>query len=56
VGRLVAGVGTFFGGAIAAHAGGPHRAIFWTGFLYLLGLAVAMVIPEVPEERAAARA
>jgi MFS family permease len=46
VGRLIAGVGAFFGGAIAAHAGGAHRAIFWTGFLYLAGLAVAMFIPE----------
>lgn len=50
VGRLIAGIGTFFGGAIAANAGGAHRAIFWTGFLYLAGLVVACLIPELPGE------
>jgi predicted MFS family arabinose efflux permease len=49
VGRLIAGIGTFFGGAISAYAGGPHRAIFWTGFLYIAGLAVSLFIPEVRE-------
>jgi MFS family permease len=49
VGRLVAGVGSFFGGAISADAGGPHRAIFWTGLLYVVGIGVAAMMPEVPE-------
>lgn len=51
-GRLIAGVGAFFGGAIAAYAGGPHRAIFWTGFLYVAGVVVALFIPELEERRA----
>ena len=50
-GRLIAGVGAFFGGAISAYAGGPHKAIFWTGFLYLVGLVVALFLPEIPDEQ-----
>lgn len=49
-GRLIAGLGAFFGGAISAYAGGPHKAIFWTGFLYIAGLAVALFIPELPDK------
>jgi MFS family permease len=50
-GRLIAGLGAFFGGAISAHAGGPHKAIFWTGFLYIAGIAVALFLPEIPGQR-----
>lgn len=50
-GRLIAGFGTFFGGAIAASTAGPHRAIFWIGTLYAAGLAVAFFIPELPQSR-----
>lgn len=48
-GRLIAGVGSVFGAAISANAGGPHRAIYWTGFLYVAGIAVAFFIPEIHE-------
>jgi MFS family permease len=47
-GRVIAGVGSIFGAAVAANAGGPHRAVFWTGLLYVLGVAVAWVVPEIP--------
>jgi MFS family permease len=44
-GRLVSGVGAFYGAWITAHAGGPHKAIFWTGLLYIPGLVVALFCP-----------
>jgi MFS family permease len=49
VGRLIAGIGVFFGGEIAAGAGGPHRAIFWFAFLYIPGIVAALFIPEIHE-------
>lgn len=49
IGRLVAAVCTLMTSQISAYAGGPHRAIFWTGFLYLAGLVVALFIPEIHE-------
>src|SRR6185295_10776569 len=48
-GRLIAGVGSVLGATISANTGGPHKAIFWTGFLYIAGLAVALFIPEIHE-------
>ena len=49
-GRLVAGVGAPFGAVIAASAGGAHRAVFWTGLLYVAGVGVAWCVPEIPDE------
>jgi MFS family permease len=49
VGRAVAGVGTFFGGQIAATAGGPAAAIYMVGFLYIPALIVAFLTPEHAE-------
>lgn len=46
-GRVFSAVGAFGGGWIAAHAGGPSAAIWWTGFLYLPGIALAFMLPEV---------
>ena len=46
-GRLFSAIGAFGGGWIAAHAGGPSAAIWWTGFLYLPGIAIAFMLPEV---------
>lgn len=51
VGRLVAAVGTFAGGWVARQESGEVRAMFYVGFLYIVGIVVAMVIPEVPRER-----
>jgi MFS family permease len=48
-GRLISGIGVLFGGAVSAYAGGPHRAVFWSGFLYLAGIAIALFIPELPK-------
>lgn len=53
VGRLIAAPGTIFGAAISATAGGPHLAIAWTGLVYVLGIAVAIKMPEIPDERRA---
>lgn len=44
-GRLMSALGAFFGGIIAVEAGGPHRAIFWTGLLYVPGLLVGGLCP-----------
>jgi MFS family permease len=43
-GRLVSGGGTFALGWIVANAGGPHAAIWWTGFLFIPGVVVACFI------------
>jgi MFS family permease len=45
-GRLIAAAGTFVAGSLAAEAGGPHRAIFWLGLLYIPGIVIAMFMPE----------
>ncbi len=45
LGRLTAAVGTLIGGAIAASAGGPNKAIFYMGFLYIPALALAIFAP-----------
>jgi MFS family permease len=49
IGRVFSSIGAFAGGWITAHAGGAGAAIFWTGFLYIPGLLVALFIPEVKE-------
>lgn len=49
-GRLVSAGGAYFGGLIAANAGGPHKAIFWTGLLYIPGLLIAMRCPLAKSE------
>lgn len=50
-GRLISGGGTFALGWIAANTGGPHAAVWWTGFLFIPGIAVAMMIPLGPRVR-----
>jgi len=47
-GRLISAAGAYFGGLIAANAGGPHKVIFWTGLLYIPGLLIAMRAPMHP--------
>jgi len=49
-GRLVAALGPPFGAVIATSAGGAHRAVFWTGLLYVAGVGVAWCVPEIPDE------
>lgn len=53
-GRLIAAVGTLFAGSIAANAAetgnGPATAIWWTGFIYLAGVAVAFFVEEPPTD------
>lgn len=51
IGRIFSSIGAFAGGWITAHAGGASAAIFWTGFLYIPGLLVALFIPEVKEHQ-----
>jgi MFS family permease len=48
-GRLISGVGAYFGGVIAVNAGGPHKAIFWTGLLFIPGVVIALLC-VVPKE------
>jgi hypothetical protein len=45
-GRLISGIGAYFGGLIAASSGGPHTAIWYTGFLFIPGILIALVIPQ----------
>lgn len=45
-GRVVAAVGTLFAGTLTASAGGPAGAIWWTGLLYIPGLAICFLLPE----------
>jgi predicted MFS family arabinose efflux permease len=56
LGRLIAAVGTLFAGAIAARASeggnGPATAIWWTGFIYLIGVFIALFVEEPPIDRA----
>jgi hypothetical protein len=44
-GRLTAAAGTIYGGTLAAHAGGPHMAIWYAGFLFLPGVILALRVP-----------
>jgi len=55
-GRLISAVGTFFGGVIAASAGGPHMAVWWVGLLYIPAIALALVCPLPIDERSEAGA
>jgi hypothetical protein len=52
LGRLIAAVGTLFAGALAARASeggnGPATAIWWTGFIYLIGVCIALFVQEPP--------
>lgn len=50
IGRLVAAAGTLAGGAIAAKANGPTNAIWWLGWLYVPGILIALLIPEIERE------
>jgi MFS family permease len=45
-GRLISGIGAYFGGLIAAGSGGPHAAIWYTGLLFIPGILIALVIPQ----------
>lgn len=55
-GRLVSAAGAYFGGLIAVGAGGPHKAIFWTGLLFIPGIVVALLCAVPREDGAEARA
>ena len=44
-GRLTAAAGTLYGSSLAAHAGGPHMAIWYAGFLFLPGVLLAFRVP-----------
>ncbi len=50
VGRLVSAGGVLAGGWVVDHAGGYNGAIWWTGLLYLPGMAIALLMPEPPAE------
>jgi len=50
IGRLVSAFGALLGGVIVNKVGGYDGAIWWTGLLYVPGLVVAMMAPEVKEE------
>ncbi len=56
IGRVFSSVGAFAGGWITAHAGGAGAAIWWTGFLYIPGILVALFIPEVEKRKIDANA
>jgi len=51
IGRVFSSIGAFAGGWITVHAGGAGAAIWWTGFLYIPGVLIALFIPEVREPR-----
>ena len=50
-GRITAAIGTLAGGWITAKAGGPNMAIWWVGFLYIPGIFVALLMPEIKREK-----
>ncbi len=47
VGRIFSAIGAFGGGWITIHSGGPSAAIWWTGFLYIPGILLAFMLPEI---------
>ncbi|MGV3618120.1 MAG: MFS transporter [Fimbriimonas sp.] len=47
IGRVVAGVGTIWLAMQSAGAVSPNRAIFFLGLLYIPGLVVALLMPEI---------
>lgn len=47
-GRLVAGIGTIGGGWITTRAGGPAMVVYYVGFLYILGVIISFLMPELP--------
>lgn len=47
IGRLISAVGVFFAGSIA-HAHGAATAVWWTSFLFIPTIVVAMMLPEPP--------
>lgn len=51
-GRLVSAAGAFMGGEIAATAGGPGAAVWWTGLLYIPAIGLAFFLDEGPHGRA----
>jgi hypothetical protein len=54
-GRLVSAVGTFYAGEVAADPKvGPTGAIWWTGLLFIPGLVVALLLPELARKGPAA--
>lgn len=50
IGRLVSAAGTLAAGTLAAQAGGPARAIWWIGLLYIPGIALALLAPHHRED------
>lgn len=50
LGRLTAAIGTFYGGVMAAKAGGPHLAIWYASFLYIPGVILSLFAPALTHE------
>lgn len=50
-GRVISAAGAYFGGAIAASTGSPQLAIWWAGWLYLAGIALAFFMPELTNKQ-----
>jgi predicted MFS family arabinose efflux permease len=55
-GRLVSAAGTFFLGTIAHGPLGPTGAMWWIGLLFIPGMVVALLVPELPREERAGTA
>lgn len=53
-GRVISAFGAYFGGTIAASTGSPQLAIWWAGWLYLIGIALALFMPELKNRQAEA--
>ena len=51
MGRLIAAFGAYYGGLISAKVG-PASSIWWLGFLYIPGLLIAVMIPELRDRDA----
>lgn len=49
-GRVVAAVGTLFAGVLTERTHGPAGAMWWIGMLYVPGLVVCLMLPEVPKQ------
>jgi MFS family permease len=52
-GRIIAGIGVIFGGAISATADGPAGAIWWISLIYIPAVAIAAFMPEIDPPAAA---
>jgi len=52
VGRLISAVGVLYAGEIATQSS-PARAVWYTSFLFIPGIVVALLLPEPPREQPA---